>query len=761
MTNFLKRPQMRMLLRRLFPLEADLTAFCTDYFPSISQRFSGGMGTVDRLSLLLEGVELTDLRAALLNLFSPAFLQQEMEQISKGNVNHAPLWNLPPQRNPDFTGRTTVLAEVRAQLGGHGGVALCGLGGIGKTQVAIQYAHLHKTEYGTIFMLPAEGAEALRHGYLELGQKLHEADRLGQPFNAVERPDAAVQAVLDWMSHTTDWLIIFDNADRPELLRAMWPRKLAGHVLLTTRSRGGRAFGLATLRLTEFTEAEALEFLGRRHVAIVQPAEVAAATALTRELVCLPLALEQAAAYVAEHDLSWQRYWESFQRRPLALLEEGRPLPADYERSIATTWQMNFDAIAAKSAAAADLLRTCAFLHADHVPEELFLQGGGALGPELKAQTMRTAPEEPGNPAEPERMDRLLAPLLSYSLIRRDSANARFSIHRLVQAVLWHSLSKSERLLWVERIVNALTQALPATTQSPRRALERMLPHLRATYLHIKTLRFNTAASAELLHRTADCLDEQGQHQEAERFLLRAILIRKKLNKQADLAADKSLELAKSLNNLAVLYFKQGRLVWAERLYYQVLWLRESVLGPASPTVARSLNNLAMLYLKQCKLEKVVSLLGQVKGILEQASEPNPRDWVAYLNTRARYERACGQVVEAEASYRRALKLCNDNSPASQSQMTILSNNLGELYRLEGRYADADALYMEALSRREQLLGHEHHHLANVLENLAESYRAQRRNTEHEQFSQRASAIKAGNIDSKESRTKSLKKRSI
>lgn len=352
-----------------------------------------------------------------------------------------------PSRNPRFTGRsdlirnlhnTLVSSTERAALLPH---TLHGLGGVGKTHLAIEYVHRFAHEYDLICWLPAHDVTQVRDSLVELGHAM------GLPDNP-QNVTRAIEAVLDALRTGEPyrrWLLVFDNADQPEDLRPYLPYP-TGHVLLTSRNAGWSEVANA-FEIDVFDREESIALIRRRVDAISDQD----ADRLADRLGDLPLALDQAAAWQAQTGMQVDEYLRLFDKQFERLTEHPT---GEYPTPVGATYALTLDRLREQSPGAAQLLDVCAFFGAEPISVSLLWAGRQADLPSPLARTLR----------DQILLRRALLEISKYALARVDSVNDELSVHRLVQVVLRSRLDETEReqtKLAAQRILAAANPAEP------------------------------------------------------------------------------------------------------------------------------------------------------------------------------------------------------------------------------------------------------------------------------------------------------------
>jgi tetratricopeptide (TPR) repeat protein len=622
----------------------------------------------------------------------------ETEDASLSLVKPERVWNVPFSRNPVFTGREESLAQLRTCFQtDHTAApsrpqAVSGLGGVGKTQIALEYAHRYRQEYQTVLWSRADTREALISGYVAI------AHVLGLPQKDEQDQGLAVNAVLRWLTMQDRWLLILDNADDLAIMREFLPPVSGGHILLTTRAQ---ALGTLAHRIeidTMDLDVGAQLLLRRANLieqdALLEtalPSDISLAREVSEELGGLPLALDQAGAYLEETGENLPGYLSIFKEERAILLKRRGGFASDH-LPVATTWNLAFENIEMNNSAAIELIRLFAFLAPDAIPEELLTQTAHHLGPVLHPLITKQI-----------RFNEAIKTLLDYSLIQRNTTTKTLSIHRLVQAIIRDEMGKTKQFLWEERVIHMIYAIFPFKGSTQWILGQRYLPHALLAIEYIDRWQLTFVEARALLLNLGTYLYKHGQESKAEYLLQRALTLSEKI-----IGSDRLSYLALCLNNLASLYRTQDRLEQAEYLLRRALTLNEKILGLEDVAIADNLNNLANVYLEQDKLEQAKPLLQRAIAIREKALGFDHPGIVGHLCNLANIYRVQDNLEQAELVFQRALAIQDQHLDLNHLDRTGVLQGLAFLCEQRGNFEEAELFHQRALTIYKKVLGTEH-----------------------------------------------------
>jgi hypothetical protein len=468
-----------------------------------------------------------------------------------------PVWGNIPPRNPNFTGRTGQLDQLSQRLAAGGTTAvlpaaLHGMGGIGKTQMAVEYIYRHLRDYDVVWWVQAAHPAQIRASYTEL------AHHLGLPGS--QQANTAVPAVREALrvgQPYRRWLLVFDAAESPEQVRPFFPANGPGEILITSRNPDWA--GVARpLEISVFERTESVELL-RRRGPVIDDSE---ADRLADKLGDLPLAIEQAAAWRAETGMPVDEYLRLFDEKVEEILDTSAP--ADYELSVAAAWNVSFDELGTRNPAAHQLLQVCAFFAPEPITRSLFTGVRGvSVSPELDAALR-----------DPMRLSRAIRDINRYGLAKIDHRSDTLLLHRLVQMVLRNRMSPQHRAEVCHGAHLLLANLDPndpyATKNWPR--YQEVLSHAYSS----DAVGCDDSWVRQLIVNLMKFLYIWGDHHEAER------LARQAYEDWSRRLGDTDPQTLEAAEWFGYYLFVVGKYAEAARLNSRTLELRRQVSGPDS-----------------------------------------------------------------------------------------------------------------------------------------------------------------------------------
>lgn len=594
----------------------------------------------------------------------------------------AGLSTIPLLRNPRFTGREDALAEIEQRLRVSPVLAVCalrGIGGVGKTQLALEYAYRHRHEYDLVAWIRAEDAGTVDADLAAL------AGHLGLAEATAPEDHRRIRAVREWLETHNHWLLVFDNVVEPRAIRSYLPRNRAGHVLITSRHQSWHDLA-RSVDVDVMSAGESVRLLLERSGS----EDADAARELAGLLGHLPLALEEAAAYVQATGRTLRDYIGLFREHQGRLLAASQP-PGDYPATLCTTWEMSLQRLSNEEPAAVDLLSILAHLAPERVPRFLFLPPrSGAAGDVV-------------TPARDEvALDRQLAALLRYSLVRVE--DDEIFVHRLLQAVVRDRMGPAERAAVAERTLRLVERAFPRSGSAGRARPDctRLLPHAVATLGNARSIATGRLAAARLLQRTGVYLSACGWSDDAVKHLERAVAI------FGQAGAEHEGELAGAAEDLGMVFYQLGQLVPAARAHERAIATLAD--GPDRDVVraGQALINLAWVRWSEGALDAATAVARRGVTLLQDAPGAGGLNAVGALAILARVLFDRGDVAGARSTVDAALevlaKIPGPHHPLLCGTLLQVSQVLTAL----GRIQAARPLALEAMQAGERAYGRHH-----------------------------------------------------
>ncbi|GHO87379.1 helix-turn-helix transcriptional regulator [Dictyobacter formicarum] len=648
------------------------------------------------------------------------------------------LWTVPYARNPHFTGREELLDQLTQHFQSQDmetrtlrHVALTqtqvlkGLGGIGKTQTAIEYAYRSREQerYTHTLWIAAASEEVMIASFTSLAARLPELAAQSET-----DPYKLMLSVKRWLEQCHDsWLLIVDNADDLALVQPYLPIEGNGCLLFTTRASAvgnlASAIDVETMGLLEGAHL----LLRRAHLLEGASDDLMNdASSVVAELGQFPLAIDQAGAYIEETRCSINDYLLLYRQHRHRLLARRGLQMTGYPDSVATTWELSFRQVERMNSASAELLHLCALLAPDRIPEELLEQGSPYWPPALQEAT-----------ADLFSFNQLIEPLLAFSLVKRLSTDRQLSIHRLVQAVQLGGMSPQEQRQWSERLVRALNASFPEHSDEPNTWPQcmRYLEQVQVCDVLIEHHHLQFPEAADLLDRAGSYFLEHFMPGQAEPLYRRALAIREQQ------WGGEHPQTASSLYHLATLYRANSDFAQAEPLFERALAIRQQQLGAEHLETAACLHGLASLYESQRRTEKGEVLARRALDIYEQQLGADDLETTPVRRTLALLYMRQERLEVAEALFQHNLAICERQLGPEHPQTATTLNGLAFIYVPQGRYQEAERYYRRVLAIREKYFGPTHYQTALVIYNLGNLYREQGRYEEAEPLAQQALAL--------------------
>ncbi|HDR8183705.1 TPA: tetratricopeptide repeat protein [Bacillus thuringiensis] len=668
-------------------------------------------------------------------------------QKSQGIINFEEgqysLWGVPYKRNPFFMGRKMELKNLEKALKSQDIAviqAISGLGGVGKTQLALEFCYQKKEEYDVIYWINAENISSITGSYEEL------ASILKLPIKDKQNNSITLEIIKQWMQTNSNWLIVFDNLTDEEILKSFLPNDFEGKVIVTTRKSNISSLNYP-INLDKFTRDESIQFiLDRLHKLNNFAGD---AKILAETLDDLPLALEQACAYIIETGISIENYLKRFKKFKDIIIKEGKPI--DYDYTIATTWEISFGELKKRNPMALEFISICSFLSPDKIELGLFIKASDNIS-DIIVNKISSELE----------LDKILALLREFSLIK--SHEDSISIHRLVQLVIKNKLDLEQKKSFIEI---ALTLVLDNWNNIKNK--ESQIAHSLIVIQHAQKYNCCMEKVTKIINLLGKLLINLGQFHKAKELLFRALDIDMSIYNQnhfyvgrdynsigvlytsmgeyneAESYFQKSVDINQFngtnridlLINLASLKYRQGLLHEAAQLYRNIMRNieknkdieKDEILSAIYINLGSLLNDMGEYGQAKLYLKEIITYLE--KHISDDKS-PLIR---AYNNLSLVYE-SLGEFEKAIKNVKKAIELTKIYLTEDSMEMVECYNNLGlyyfRNYEFNSNSLDTDKSTLilardylkKSLIISRKLIGKEHISQNSILNNLGMVYEA-------------------------------------
>ena len=603
-------------------------------------------------------------------------------------------WHVPHHRNVHFTGREDELADLRKSLVANEPArrvqAICGLGGVGKTQLALEYLYRFKDVYKIIWWLNADEPATLALGYAklatQLGMKIPEGTSLDDIRHALRRK----------LNERDDWLLVFDNATSAEDVKNYFPQDRTGHVIITSRNPNwdtvARAFPLRPMK-----RVDSVQFLLNR---TGQSKPDTAVSLLAQALGDLPLAMEQAAACIERTRMDFNGYLKRFETHWTELLGQQKP-GGEYPDSVEMTWEISFRQLQEDAPAAANLLNLLAFFGPDAIPLHLLRTGAAVLPEEMSHVVM-----------DEVALRKAIESLKSFSLIDGDERTV--SVHRLVGTLVRDRLHESERKMWAESAAKTVVCAFKFDSQdlaSWETAAE-LLPHALAAAWHAEANEVAPRATISVLDDAGRYLIKRAQYDEARGLFERAMAL------ASVFYGEMHPQVASIANNLGRVHRQLGNLSDAKGCFERSMAIDQQVYGETDAHLGAVFNNYGIILQQSGDAEGAQQQFEWALMVYKTAyGEDHPK--VASIVNNLGYVLAgAGDVANSRAHFEQALALARNSYGDGHPNVAAIMVNLGIVQRLAGEHDLARANLETAVEILESIHGQAHPSIARACGHL-------------------------------------------
>jgi tetratricopeptide (TPR) repeat protein len=619
---------------------------------------------------------------------------------------------VPYEKNEHFTGRQGLLAKLCEKLcvavpkRYNHRVALHGLGGVGKTQIALEYVYTHKALHDRIYWISGVDKASLLSGYEEIGKRTGCIKNHGDL-----SPSDVAKTVLSWLNKEEGWLLVVDNVDDSAVVDGYLPERSPRQLtLLTTRNPNTDEYTAESFEVDVLEKNDAIDLLSVRSGAEIDENKPEAEE-IVREVGCLPLAIEQAAAYIREVSKDIFQFLPSYRNNRKCHHSRTPKGNWKYGESIASTWHLSFKQVEQNNKGASRLLQLLAFLNPDGIYTDFLEAGKDAL--ETGLQTVI---------GDPDTFHEALFELERFSLIRRQlcDSSQRITIHRLVQLVIIDAMDQSDSQSMMAQVIRLGISAFPDPTllssnpnslELSRRYRSQVMACLRHRELGTSADVWNT-----LSVRVAGFLYFDGYYDDCAR-LASLTVEASKICRGPD-----HPETLQSMDNLAATFRKLARAHEARKLFQETLATRTRVLGPHHLETLQSMHGLGWAYVDLAQPSDAVKLHKESLAIKRKVLGNDHRETALSMDGLASAYWKLGEYHEAAVLHEETLEIFKKIHGLGHVDTLASMNGLGWAKWRLGRYEEAAQLFQDSLNNRKEFQRDDHPDTLSSLDGLAWSY---------------------------------------
>src|SRR5688572_17251066 len=568
------------------------------------------------------------------------------------------VWNVPYPRNPNFTGRAGALADIKTKFSAKAAAervqVVIGAGGIGKTQLAVEYAYKHRWDYEIVWWLSADDVAGLTLGYAQLGQQL------GLKFSEDSSPDDVRHVVRRVLNQRGGWLLIFDGAITPQQVAGFLPPKpIAGNVIITSRNPNWSDVG-GIVVLGPLKRGESIALLRKR---TRRNDTNESASKLSQALGDLPIALNQAAAVIEHSHISFAAYLASFEQLWAELLQHGIKLDQQPD-AVAMTWELSIRQVQATAPSGMDLLNLCAYLAPQPIPRDFVARCEHRVPPQLR-ETMR----------DPALLESAIGTLRAYSMMEGDEH--ALTVHPMVAAAARQRLDREAARRWIDSAVHCVAgsfafQSDDITTWS---GTGRLLPHALAAAEFGEAEDVALLEVAELLDSAGRYLYRIGQLVQAKDLLVRAMRIHERVSGVSH------PKVAAVANDLGRVLTRLGEHAASQECFRRALAIDQAIYGMEDPHTATIVNNYGMALHACGDREGARDLFEVALKVYEAHYGAEHPKTASVLNNLGYVVHELGELEQARGYFERALEITQTSYGPGHPRVASILGNLGNIRR--------------------------------------------------------------------------------